>query len=232
MAAIVSIAFSADAQRLIAEWRTVEQRLADAIDDGFSQFITEVESSIKVNELTGGEVNVRTGSLRQDVTGQVDGPLSGFVGTARGSTTPYARTILGPDETTIRPVNANHLWVPIADNLNPSGVARYSPKALYETFGKDRIKIFTSKAGNTVVFVEDQDEAGKTQRYKRNSYSKDNKAVVRRKGQAKGKLMFVLKDEVVIQGTDALAKGAQRMMPRGQELLTAAIRSALPGGRA
>lgn len=95
--------------------------------------------------------------------------------------------------------------------------------------GGDRVKIFESKKGNTVVFVEDPrtDDGGRAT-YKRTTYQKDGR--VSRKGEAKGKLYFVLKDQVVIHGTDALAQGAQRMMPRGRELLSAAIARAIPGG--
>lgn len=236
MAVAIKIGFTPESERLLAQWDGVDRRLVDELDRAFTRFINETESSIKLNELSGRSgsgsgggtpVGLRSGALRQAVTGEEDGPLSGFVGTTRGSTTPYARAILGPDDTTIKPVNAKKLWVPIADNLNPSGVARFTPRALFDQFG-DRVKIFTSKAGNTVVFVEDpRTEDGGRATYKKTVYQKDGR--VSRKGEAKGKLYFVLKDQVVIHGTDALARGAARMMPRGQELLADAIRRAMPG---
>ncbi|MEM6258029.1 MAG: hypothetical protein AAGI37_06910 [Planctomycetota bacterium] len=227
MALAVSIGFTPESQALMRRWEAVEEQLGKELGTAFDQFITEVESSIKANELSGEDVNVRSGNLRQAVQGVVDGPLAGFVGTTEGTTTPYAPTILGSGTTTITPVKAKKLWVPVADNLNPSGLARYTPRALYDAFGEDRIKIFKSRKGNTVVFVENKrNEDGSKQRFKRATKAG------RQKGDLKGQLMFVLKDRVVIEGTDALAKGAQRMLPRGEQLMNAAIGRAFPGGLA
>jgi hypothetical protein len=233
MAVAISIGFTPESSALLAQWDGTSRRLVDELDRAFVQFVNEAESSIKANELSGtpgskDQVGVRSGALRQAVTGEVDKPLGGFVGTNRGTTTPYARAILGPDKTTITPKRAKHLWVPVAANLTPSGIARYTPRALFDTFG-DRVKIFESKKGNTVVFVEDpKTEGGGRATYKKTVYQNDGR--VSRQGDAKGKLYFVLKDQVVIEGTDALAKGVQRMMPRGQQLLADAIARAIPGG--
>ena len=227
--AIIRAGITPESRAVIAQWQGVEQRIVDAIDAGLTQYLNEVASSLKKNEVGGGLVGMRSRNLRNSIVGEQDGPLSGFVGTTQGTTTPYARAILGPDDTTIKPVDADHLWVPIADNLNPSG-AKYTPKALFDTFG-DRVKIFTSKRGNTVVFVEDEkNEDGSKSRYKQAVNRGKNKG--RQKGDLKGELMFVLKDEVVIHGTDALAIGAQRMQPRGAEILTQHLRRAIPGGAA
>lgn len=228
MTVSLSIGFTPASEQLIARWDRVSTELVENIDDAFSQFITEVESFVKSEYFgEGKDIKNRSGSLRQAVKGEVTGPLSGFVGTTRGTTTPYARPILGPGTTTITPKAAKHLWVPIGKNLNPSGIARFTPKGIYDAFGKERIRIFKSKKGNTVVFVQDEkSEDGSHQRYKRATKSG------RQKGEIKGRLMFVLKDQVVIQGTDALAKGAQRMMPRGTELLNNAVARSFPGGGA
>lgn len=236
MSVAIAIGLSDQAKRLIAEWQTAPTRIVEALDQGMTQVVTEIESSIKVTELSGRAgagaggrtpVGLRSGALRQAVTGAKDGRLSGFVGTTRGSTTPYARTILGPGSTTIRPTKAKHLWVPIAANLGPSGQARYTPRGLFDTFG-DRVKIFKSKAGNTVVFVEDpRNNDGSRARFKR-----DSKKSGRSKGDLKGKLYFVLKDEVVVHGTDALAQGVQRMGPRSAEILTQHLQRAFPGSGA
>lgn len=233
MSAAVAISLTDTSRRLIAEWRTVEARLVDALDAGLTQLVKEAETVVKVDYLSGRSgsgaggntpVGLRSGALRQSVTGERDGPLSGFVGTTRGTTTPYARSILGPGSTTITPKRAKHLWVPIADNLNPSGIARYTPRSLFAQFG-DRVKIFESRQGNTVVFVEEPaNEDGSKAVYKR-----DGKRA--RKGQTKGKLMFVLKDQVVIHGTDALAQGVASMADRGAQILQAHLQRVFPGPR-
>ena len=232
--AIVNVGLTDQAQRLIAEWRTVETRLVEALDAGFQQFVIEAAESIRTQELSGTAgsgsgggtpVGSRSGGLRDSVVGVQTSTLGGFIGTTRGTTTPYARTILGPGTTTIRPVSATKLWIPIAANLTGRKVARYTPRALFDTFG-DRVKIFTSKAGNTVVFVEEaRGDNGAKPRYKRNSKGGA-------KGQLKGKLYFVLKDQVVIHGTNALAEGVERMGARGAEILTHHLVRAFPGGSA
>jgi hypothetical protein len=183
------------------------------------QILRETESYIKANKLSGQDVNVRSGALRQDVTHEQTDAFGGHVGTT-ARTAPYARTILGPGPTTIKPVNRKKLWIPIADNLNPSKVARYTPSEVMELktpSGKRRLQIFTSKAGNLVAFLPDVDADGNTQRYKR-----DTKGGAK-KGQAKGKLLFVLKDEVTIQGTDALAQGVRELSTRMRTILNTAL---------
>ncbi len=225
MSVAIAIGFTPESVRAMQQWDRVSTDLVENLDQAFSQFIIEVESFVK-NEYfgQGKEINNRTSNLFQAVKGEVIGPLKGFVGTTQGTTTPYARAILGPGQTRITPKNKSHLWVPVANNLNPSGVTRYTPKGLYDTFGKDRISIFTSKRGNTVVFVKDEkNEDGSNQRFKRATKAG------RRRGDLKGRLMFVLKDEVIIEGTDALAKGVQRMLPRGNELINDAVARSFPG---
>ena len=221
MGVAIAFGFAPRSESLLARWQEAPQRVAEALDGGMDQVLAEVEASIKVNELSGKAgsggggntpVGLRSGNLRQDITHERDEGLAGTVGTTQ-RTSHYARAILGPDTTTITPVNAENIWVPIADNLNPSKVARYSPRELFDEFDEDRIDIFTSKAGNTVVFLRDpKTEDGGNDRFKRNTKAG------RKKGDLKGRLMFVLKDQVVIEGTDALAEGAENMRPRIAEI--------------
>lgn len=227
MAAIISISIGQLGQRTMTSWGEAKQQAADALDVAMGQVLREAESYVKANEFAGGvspgggKVGVRSGELRRDITHERTGPLKGVVGTTE-RTAPYAKAILGPNPTTIRPVNAKHLWVPIAENLTKSGVSRFTPRALFETFG-DRVRIFNTKAGNTVVFVEDaRNEDGSKARYQR-----DTKAG-RQAGDLKGKLMFVLKDEVRIEGTDALARGVNAMTDRARAIFEQALRGALP----
>ncbi|MEM7626573.1 MAG: hypothetical protein AAF333_13335 [Planctomycetota bacterium] len=231
--ALVSIAFfsiglTPSSLAAIEGYTDALPRIVDALDDGMGQVLIEAESFIKVEQFQGGpspgegKVGVRSGGLRQDITHERTGPLSGTVGTT-ARTGDYARAVLGPDATTIRPRNAEKLWVPIADNLNASGVSRFTPRALFDTFGEERIQIFTSRRGNTVVFVEDPRNAdGSRARFKRASKKRGLA-----KGELKGRLMFVLKDQVVIQGADALAEGVRAMGDRASQILTQRLREAL-----
>ena len=49
----------------------------------------------------------------------------------------------------------------------------------------------------------------------------------KKKGQLRGQLLFVLKDSVTIQGTDALAKGVEEMGGRASQILSDKIVEAL-----
>ncbi len=221
-AAAIAIGLTSKSQQIIAMWQRYPERLVEAIDTGVGQWLAETESFIKANKLSGQSAKVRSGALRQDLTHQQADPFSGHVGTT-ARTAAYARTILGPDTTTITPKSAKHLWLPIADNLNPSGLARMTPReamGLTTPSGRRRLQVFKSKAGNLVAFLPDADDAGKTQRFKRKTKGKSG---VRAKGDLKGKLLFVLKDQVVIQGTDALAQGAIEMTTRGTIILNTLI---------
>jgi len=211
--AIISIGLTSKSQQVIARWQQRPRQTVEAISAGVEQALAETESFIKANKLSGQSAKVRSGALRQDLTHKKTDAFGGHVGTT-ARTAPYARTILGPGPTTIKPKNAKKLWIPIADNLTPSKLARMTPReamSLKSPSGKRRLQIFTSKAGNLVAFLPDTDDDGNTTRFKRNTKAPRGG---RKKGDTKGKLLFVLKDQVVIQGTDALAQGAREMQTR------------------
>ncbi|MEM8781896.1 MAG: hypothetical protein AAGE65_03480 [Planctomycetota bacterium] len=221
MAATISIGLTPAAQATIARWQEAPSRVVDALDTGMDQLLNEAESYVKANALSGRSgagargqrpVGLRSGTLRQDLTHERLGSpqdLRGQVGTTQ-RTAAYARAILGPDATTITPRRAKSLWIPTADNLDASGVARFSPRALFDRFGKENIRYLPGKGGRTYVFVEEG--AFKTGA---------------RKGLPKGKVMFVLAQRVVIQGTDALAQALDAFGPRGAEILGSQLRGAL-----
>ncbi|MBB6429220.1 hypothetical protein HNQ40_001026 [Algisphaera agarilytica] len=223
--AAISIAFTDESTRLMDEWRKFPQLVGPALERGVIQVLQEAESEVKNTQFgPDGVINNRSGNLRQDITHKRTDRMEGVVGTT-SRTAPYARTILGPGSTTITPKSAGkRLWIPVADNLNPSGVARFSPRAFFDTFDRKRIKIFTSKNGNKVVFLEDRDAEGRRVIRKRDGRGR---AEGRKAGEVRGKLMFVLKDRVVIQGTDALASAVREYMPRAQEVITEKLREVL-----
>jgi hypothetical protein len=207
--AIISIGLSAQAREVLAHWQQRPQKTIRAVTAAIEQILIETESYIKANKLSGQSAKVRSGTLRQDLTHELTDAFGGHVGTT-ARTAAYARTILGPDAVTIKPVNAKHLWVPSATNLQhkPSSLTPREAMELTTPSGKRRLRFFTSKKGNLVAFLPDVNDAGKTSRHKRKTKGG------RKKGDVKGKLLFTLKDEVTVQGTDALAGGAQEMQPR------------------
>lgn len=154
-------------------------------------------------------IAVRTGSLRQSVDSKVDEPDSGWIGVDGGPASQYAAVILGGDAVTIRPRQARHLWIPVGDNVDAGGRMRISPREAMGRRGKRGgrlLSIFKSRRGNLVAVLRDKVPG------------------VRRRG---GKLLFVLKDSVTVEGRDALAKGADEMRDRMAEVIGQRINAAL-----
>lgn len=224
----IKLSLSQQSQQVIQQWKQSPARLARALEEAVERVLVLAENNVMRDELSNtyqagerrngqGPLAIRSGALRASITHQKDEPLSGYVGVAEGPASTYARTVLGDKTTTIKPKNANHLWVPLKDNLTNAGNMRLSPSAAFEKqteSGKTRLQIFESKAGNLVAFLR---EPGK---FKRGA----------RKGMQRGKLLFVLKDQVEVKGTDGLAKGVAAVAGEAQSIFNQAIESALPGG--
>jgi hypothetical protein len=193
--------------RVIEEHAARPRNLMRALSSSLRQALAEVETHIKVNYLRGGHhsekrdgkppLASRTGSLLQAVTHDMESQLSGYVGTAEGVTTPYARAQLGDQDTVIRPKNAKWLWQPIADNLTGKGVARLTPTQAVE----DGAYFVKSKTNDKIYVMTTAKVPG-----------------VRRKDGAT-KLLFVLHKSVTVKGTNALAKGVEDKRGRIEALL-------------
>lgn len=227
----IGIVISSEAQARIDAYKGLDAAIARHLDGGLTQWLNETVTDIQVNDFRGGPgagggqtpIGVRSGQLRQDLHAGGVEFLAGYIGTT-GVTVAYARATLGDGETTITPKSAKHLWIPIADNLNPSGNARLSPKAamsLRTSTGKRALRIFTSRRGNLVAFLPGEVDKDGGFRAQKGRYARGAK-----KGQQRGKLLFVLKDEVTVKGTDALVRGVKRTSARGQVILTSAVQAA------
>ena len=228
MSVALSIGLTPASLDVMSRWETAPARIGQAISTGMEMILINVENHLKADKLSGKAgaggggstpVGLRSGSLRQSISHKRDEPLSGYVGSTKGPATKYARSILGPDDTTIRPVNAKHLWIPIADNLTRGTLQqRMSPTAAFEEGKKQgqSLRVFRSKKGNLVALL----TTGGT-------YKRDTKAG-RKAGDAKGKLLFVLKEEVTIRGTDALAQAAIEELDNSRDILNRQIEGAIP----
>lgn len=204
----------------------------------------EIEGHLVNTQLRGGDVSkkrggdlplaVRSGSLLQSTFSRVvPGKLSFEVGAGKGTAARYAQTLLSGGVTTITPKNANHLWIPIADNVTKSGQTRMSPReAMSKTSptGKRLLRIFKSKKGNMVAVLPEARQASRLSdresvfaptggRFKRG----------KKKGLDKGKLLFVLKDSVQIRGTDGLRIAVEERLGRVRELLEQGLLRGLEG---
>lgn len=214
--ALIQISLSDQSMAAIEQWRSAPTRVVGLITEGLLRFLVLVENKLKSEDLRGGALGsprggelplaVRSGRLLQALTHELTGPFEGFVGTSQGAASAYARAMLGPDATRITPKSAKHLWVPIAENAPPRRMNPMSPREVMEKQlpgGQRAAVIFRSKSGHLVVFLR---EGGTYQRGAN-------------KGRQRGKLMFVLKDEVELKPTDALAKAFVRDADEGARIM-------------
>lgn len=223
MSVRVKFEMTPESQALIQRMATRPARLRKAMKSALRQGLEETAAHLQTAYLRGGSVAtrrdgsaplaVRSGSLLRSVVSRVDQALSGFIG-AGGSGAPQAGVLLGAGETTIKPVNAKHLWIPVADNLTRSGQARLSPRAAFDLVtpsGKKALRIFRSRKGNLVAGVSDKDV---------------KLPGVSRKG---FKLLFALKDQVTVKGTDALALAVDDKRDRIRDIIQRAVTAVLRG---
>lgn len=208
MSTAIRIGLTERSEQIIKDHAQAPQRLFKVLGEVLGKGLVKVENHVKINAFRaeggpgGGRLPLRSrsGLLRQSITHKRETLTSGYVGTQEGPTSAYAAAQLGSGVTRVTPKRARHLWQPIADNLTLSGVMRFSPRDLMSRRGPRGgrlLRIFRSKRGNLVAVLM---TGG---RFKRGS----------RKGQAKGRLMFLLRDETTIHGTDALAKSAEAVAP-------------------
>ena len=197
------VSLTHQSRRVIEQHSRWPEQLTTALQKRLEQGLTEAENHLKINYLSGAAgsgsggnvpVGLRSGTLRQSVTSKRDEPLSGFVGVTRGPATQYAPVILGDRDVTIRPKNAKHLWIPVESNRSRRGGAKVTPR---EAMGREGFFLKRSSGGGMVGLQENSE------------------------GQVR--LMFVLKKEVTIHGTDALRLGVRDKQQRIRELLTGAI---------
>lgn len=222
MSAVVSIQLSPEGRAAIERHKQWAPQVTKAIDTALRMTLVSMENYTKVNLLRGGNwrsprngslpLASRSGALLGAVTHAVDQPpFSGYIGTSANSpAAAYAKVLLGEGTTTIKPKSAKHLWIPIADNLTGSGQMRMSPREAFEhvtTSGKKLLRIFKSKAGNLVAFLPEAREASDVET-RQQGYAATGRRYKRgkNKGRQRGKLLFVLKDQVTIKGTGALAQ--------------------------
>ncbi len=208
---VIKIDFTPESEAVIREHAKRPQAVLREMGVSFAQALDTTAQSVRMNEvggtyipgLRGGTLPVkkRSGALQRAIEAVVDRPLGGYIGALSGrGVDAYAHVILGEQDTIIKPKKAGgHLWVPIADNLNPSGLARKSPReamSLTDEKGKRRLRIFWSKNQNLVAFLPDP---------KGGNYVRG-----RKKGRMRGELLFVLLDQVTVKGTAGLTTGVER----------------------
>jgi len=222
----IRLKFDEASQRVLADHAKRPQRVHAALRNSLKQGLSETEAHLQDAYLRGGNwrqprggkspLAVRTGRLVGSTVSDVDQEWSGYIGSANNK---YAKVHLGGETWVMTPKNAKHLWIPIADNLGGGGVPRMSPRAAMDvktSTGKRALRIFKSKSGNMVAFLPD----AKGGRYTRG----------KNKGRQRGQLLFVLKDQVEVKGTDALANAVNDKVVRMAELLQSGLTGAIEGG--
>lgn len=231
MSVAVRIGLTPGSKRVIRAWAGSAAQAPRKLAAALTEVLVANENHIKANKLSGTfskggtrggrtPVALRSGQLRQSISHGKESPLVGFVGATKGPATAYARTILSDEDTTIRPKGDGYLWIPLPDNQSPSGQTRLSPRAAFDIktpTGGRALSIFESKQGNLVAFL----RTG-------GSFKRKTKGG-RAKGDLKGKLLFVLKKEVTIKGTNALAEGVAEMRDRSRRIFNKTLAKIMPG---
>lgn len=226
----IRINITPEAAQLIARHEKRPGEVRRELQKAVGQGAEEVASHLQLKYLRGGNwkqrrdgqapLAARSGGLlrsigtrRAPATTSTHGvTFASDVGSIRGPATRYAAMHLGQGTTTIRPKSAKNLWIPVADNLNPSGQMRISPREAMSRRGKRGgrlLSIFKSRRGNIVAVLRDKVPG------------------VKRKG---GKLLFVLKKSVQVKGTDALALAVQDQAPRLRQIFQQAVMHGMKGG--
>jgi hypothetical protein len=224
---VVKISLTPESQAAIATAGDGLAKLGGNMARTLRAGLAAAEGTLKSSYLRGGSLKssrggqaplaVRSGALIAAATSGLDSrnALSGYVGVIEGTATKYAAVLLGSGETTIKPKNAKHLWIPVGDNLNPSGIARISPReamGLRDEEGKPALR-FIHRGSTTLV--------GTTE-----------KVPGKRKTKVKLRILFVLKDQVTVKGTDALAMAVEDTLPEITESLGATVAAFVNGGAA
>lgn len=230
---LIRLDISSSTRPTLERFQTAAPRLLANLNRAVEQGLDETAQVLKRSALTGGNwktprlgqspLAVRSGALRQSITFERDGHLTGTVGSGSGAASAYARVQLGAEDTTIKPsAGKKYLAIPIADGLNPSGLPNQytlgGPRNVPvltdpQTNRQIKLRIFRSRAGNLVGFL----PTGGV--FKRGA----------KKGQQKGLLLFVFKEQVEIKAGNRLAATVQAQTPRLLELLQQGVNDALGG---
>jgi hypothetical protein len=216
MSATLRIGMTDESKRVIERHQGRAAQLLAALSAGVDRGLRETAAYIMANKfraytagqrgVVNGVAGMRSRSLRDSIDSVMTDDLAGNVGVRKGPAIKYARMQLGADATTIKPVSAKWLWIPVGKNLNPSGETRKSPtEALEEKLadGGRALQLLIGPGGEGVAFMR---TGGKYQRGEK-------------RGQTKGYVAFVLKKSVTVQGSDALAQGVQESAPRIRQIL-------------
>jgi predicted acyl esterase len=215
MAIAVTITLTAASQAAIARAGQAAPRVEEALGRGLGRILEDLHQHIVDAMFTGNQgagggqlpVGTRTGQLRQAMMFQQDQRLSGFLGVRQGATDRYAAAILGDQTVTIRPRTAGHLWVPVGENLDPSGVPRLSPSALFDQYDRRKIAIFRSPRSGKLIAGVDAHVPGS-----------------RRKG---FKVLFVLKDQVTVIGAGLFMRAVTERLDQVRDILQEELEGAL-----
>lgn len=222
----INVELDLPSKKVIDKHLKAAPRVRKAIGQGLKQNLDETAQYLKKEKLSGsykpfqvkagkGPLAVRSGALRQSVDGKFDQPpFSGFIGV--GGNTPatkYARMQLGDGTTIIRPVKANHIWIPIMDNLTKGGQVRLTPReamSIKNKRGARLLRIFKSKRGNLIAAIDGSHVPN-----------------VRKKGKLSP--LFVLKKQVEVKGTNAIFEAVEERQERMNTVLRNHIITAMEG---
>jgi hypothetical protein len=179
---LVQLEMGPNFKQTVRELGSMGENLLASCHEGLRKAVKVAAGRVVSDYLSGQALRRRTGTLSRAVDGWMAGPLEGVVGVHKNSGTDKYKWLLGDEQMTITPKNAQFLTIPVGENLTGAGVARFiSPRQVPDGF------FFKSKAGR-LMFGRKQGKRGKI------------------------RPMFVLVKNVFIQGSGALYDGVMNSL--------------------
>ncbi len=123
-------------------WRSFEQdmdgkgrQIFNAASDGLADGGNLIASCVISDYISGQVLNRRSSMLAAAVTSWQENAISVTVGVPDGSNVDHYKWLLGDETKTITPKKGKYLAIPAGENLNASGVPRYtSPRQVEDGF--------------------------------------------------------------------------------------------------
>jgi hypothetical protein len=132
----VTIELGAGFQEAMKEIGGMGAAISKAASEGLRDAVTVVApGNVITNFLQGQYLKARSGNLRRQVKGWMEGELNGAVGVKSPSPVDAYSWLLTDESKTITPKRGKYLAIPIGENLTPAGLPRFaSPRMVPDGF--------------------------------------------------------------------------------------------------
>lgn len=192
----VTFELGSDYKRTLDSLHRDAERLRSAVRKGMAVGVKQVAQHVSSRFLTGQYLKRRTGNLARAVDGWMINNDEGVVGVQADAAVGAYKWLLGDESKTIRPRRGKYLAIPIGEALTAAGVL----KSQYANGLRQITDGFFVRSNNQLLFG-----------YK-----------VGHRGRFRP--LFVLKQEVTIHGSGALADGVSESVGKVADAVNAELR--------